>query len=331
MKRAILYIIGIALCLQSCHRESHPNNPDAGAYTISMAPTSVQGASRALINGIDDLQNLGFVVYGHSTAGDNKQQVFEGDNVTYDTAEKAWGYADEDTELRYWNAAADYSFGAYAPQMVGVTETETDDIITSLSIPLPQWQQVNGCETDLIVATSQGAATDYLMAGGTVNLAFNHVYARLIVKLVKDMPTMNTYTLTSLHYGKESSLVPQSIETTYTFDYTNGNSSWVETGKRAAYEAYSGNGEVTITEQTFADHLIIPHEINGGLPIQVSYKIGNNPHSSWVETGQTTFEAGKVYTYTLRFEGGNVLTISPVEIQEWDDVEDVNDNPVYNW
>ena len=326
MKRAILYIIGIALCLQSCHRDSHPCNPDAGAYTISMAPTSVQGASRALINGIDDLQTIGFVVYGHSAAGDNKQQVFDGNEVTYDTGEKAWGY----TDTKYWNSAAEYSFGAYAPQ-TSVTKNITNDIITSLSFNLPQWQQVNGSETDFIVATSQGAAESYLMAGGTVNLAFSHVYARLIVKLVKDMPTVNTYTLTSLRYGKESCMVPQSIQTTYTFDFTNGYSSWVETGARTDFEAYSGNGEVTITEQTFADHLVIPHNLNGGLPIQVGYKIGNNSHNTWVETGQTTFEAGKVYTYTLRFEGGNVLTISPVEIQDWDDVEDVNDNPVYNW
>lgn len=330
--RYIYILIGIALCLQGCHRESHPNNPDAGAYAISMAPTSVS-ASRALINDLTDLQTTGFVVYGHSTASSDKQQVFAGDNVTFDNGE--WGYADEDTELRYWDATADYCFGAYAPQMAGVTGTETDDIITSLSIPLPQWQQVDGNETDLIVATSQGAAEDYLMAGGTVNLAFNHVYAQLTVEIVRNAFLRNEYRLRSLAYKD----VPASEDGSYTLDYTTTtpDNSGVDVAMETdsvVIRPYAVEGvlvENEVTEATRFKYMVVPFDAQRAEGFRITLRYTNNgtEHYAVVNSGLTALEAGSSYTLRLSFDNGADI-LPTVELQKWTS-EDTSDDEMFNW
>ena len=331
--RYIYILIGIALCLQSCHRESHPNNPDAGVYAISMVPTSVQGASRALINSIDDLQTTGFVVYGHSAAGDNKQQVFGGDEVTFDSDEAVWSYTDGDTEPKYWNAAADYSFGAYAPQMAGVTKTETDDIITSLSIPLPQWQQVDGSETDLIVATSQGAAERYLMAGGTVNLDFSHVYAQLTVEIVRNAFLRNEYRLRSLAYKD----VPASGNGSYTLDYTTPANSGVDVAMETdsvVIRPYAVEGvlvENEVTEATRFKYMVVPFDAQRaeGFRITLRYTNSGTEHYAVVNSGLTALEAGSSYTLRLSFDNGADI-LPTVELLEWT-TEDTSDDEMFNW
>ena len=326
-----IYIVAIAFLLQGCHRESHPNNPDAESYAISMAPTSVQGASRALINGIDDLQNLnlGFVVYGHSTAGDNKQQVFDGDNVTYDTGEGAWGYADEDTELRYWNAAADYCFGAYAPQMDedDVTENNANGITSSITIKnLPQWQQIDGSETDLIVATSQGTAESYLRDGGTVNLAFNHVYAQLEVQVVKDVTLLKDYTLTGLTY---SNIPSEDGMASYTLDYTTPASRWdnISTDEANTISVFSGNAEIDNegTETTYK-HLVVP--FSSTIKVSLTYTVGGSDIPGGAEVA-LTLNPGQKTVLTLTISSTNSIT-PELYIAEWEE-ENIDDDPKYNW
>lgn len=324
--RYIYIIIGIALCLQSCHRESHPNNPDADAYAISMVPTSVQGASRALINGIDDLQDLGFVVYGHSTASSDKQQVFAGDKVTFDNGE--WGY----TDTQYWNAAATYCFGAYAPKMAGVTETETDDIITSLSIPLPQWQQVDGSETDLIVATSQDAAERYLAGGGTVNLAFNHVYAQVEIQVVKGEALVNSYRLKSLTLSG----VPSTDGTaTYTLDFTTttpAQSAWSGITE-GTYTVFTGTATIGTTADatTTFTRLVVPFEGTANIGLTYTAGAGDIDDASYPKDIDVDLDlvAGEKTVLTLTINSANEVD-PQLHIAQWEH-EEIEEDYKTNW
>ena len=293
-----------------------------------MAPTSVQGASRALINNIADLQEDGFVVYGHSTAGDNKQQVFTGDEVTYD--EEAWGY----TDTKYWNSAAEYSFGAYAPQMEDVTKNyEKDGIITSLSFTLPQWQQVDGNETDLIVATSQDAAEKYLRDGGTVNLAFNHVYAQLTVEIVRNAFLRNEYRLRSLAYKD----VPASGNGSYTLDYTAPKNSGVDIAMETdsvVIRPYAVEGvlvENEVTEATRFKYMVVPFDAQRaeGFRITLRYTNSGTEHYAVVNSGLTALKAGSSYTLRLSFDNGADI-LPTVELQKWT-TEDTSDDEMFNW
>lgn len=321
-----IYIIGIAFLLQGCRKGSHPSTPDTESYAISMAPTSVS-ASRALINDLTDLQTTGFVVYGHSTASSDKQQVFAGDNVTFDNDE--WGY----TDTKYWNAAATYCFGAYAPQMAGVTGTETDDIITSLSIPLPQWQLVDGNEKDFIVATSQDAAENYLRDGGTVNLAFNHVYAQLTVEIVRNAFLRNEYRLRSLAYKD----VPASGNGSYTLDYTPPENSGVDVAMETdsvVIRPYAVEGvlvENEVTEATRFKYMVVPFDAQRaeGFRITLRYTNSGTEHYAVVNSGLTALKAGSSYTLRLSFDNGADI-LPTVELLEWT-TEDTSDDEMFNW
>lgn len=332
-----IYIIGIAFLLQGCRRESHPSTPDTESYAISMSPSTVRGGARAIIENVGDLQGLGsFGVYGYKVASWGKQQVFGAQEVTYDDGDGVWEYA---PIKKYWDRSAAYYFGAYAPHGLAIEEaTDEDGIVTGFTIKnLPQWQKVDDSVIDVIVATSKGQATDYINTnGGTVNLAFNHIYARLVVKLVKNAKLVSTYTLNSLTYGRnvgaDVRLLPAETNTTYSLNYTSGTGTMPLSGEKSLFPACTTASEVTTEEVVFADHLLIPNTVDGaGLPIVVDYKIESSNFTSLVETAQKEFEAGKVYTYTLKFESGYLLTLESVSVQDWDDVEDVNDDPVYNW
>ena len=147
-----IYIIGIAFLLQGCRKESHPSTPDTKSYAISMSPSEVMNGTRALIGDVADLQDQGFKVYGYKEVkAADREQVFDGQEVTY---RSNWEYS----PIRYWDYVADYYFAAYAPANVQVTSS-TDGNQT-LTFTLPNWQAIDG--TDIIVATSQGPATEYL-------------------------------------------------------------------------------------------------------------------------------------------------------------------------
>lgn len=323
--------------LQGCRKESHPNTPDTEVDVISMAPSAVKGGSRALVNNVSELRDGGwFGVYGYKVASWGRQQVFANQAVTYDDDADAWGYA---PLTKYWDRTASYYFGAYAPQGLTVEDVaDGEGIVTGFTIKnLDQWQKVDDNVIDAIVATSKGKATDYInTSAGTVNLTFNHIYARLVVKLVKKEGLVSTYTLNSLTYGinegSDVRLLPAIASTDYTFDYTTGTGTMPLAGEKNLFAACTTAGEVTSSEQIFADHLLIPNTVDGaGLPIVVDYNIESSNFVSLVETAQKEFEPGKVYTYTLKFESGYILTLESVSIQDWDDVEDIEDYPVYNW
>ena len=332
--RYIYIIIGVALCLQSCHKESHPSNPETENYAISMAPTSV-GTSRTPINDIDDLKKVnGFVVYGHSTVKNSdgsktQKKVFDNEAVTYKDSEEAWGY----TNTQYWNLAADYCFGAYAPQMTGVTENSTTSgIITSLTFGnLPQWQAYDNNATDLIVATSQGAATDYLYGSGSVDLEFQHAYAQLEVKVIKDVTLTKDYQLTGLTY---SNIPHKDGETSYTLDYTTPeNSEWdvIISNEANTLPAFSGSAVIDDkgTNTTF-NHLVVP--FSSQFQVSVAYTVSEGTQSTSVSGSATVDLAltpGQKMVLTLSIS--STYKITPVlQIAEWEPV-DIDEDDKFNW
>lgn len=314
-----IYIIGIAFLLQGCRKGSHPSTPDTESYAISMAPTSVS-ASRALINDLTDLQTTGFVVYGHSTASSDKQQVFDGDNVTFDNGE--WGY----TDTQYWNTAATYCFGAYAPQM-GVTEN--NDITNSLSIGLPQWQLVDGNETDLIVATSQGTAESYLMKGGTVNLDFHHALAQFEVQVVKDATLINSYTLREVTYHN----VPNSNNgtATYTLNYTEDTNTWSGITYDIPFTPFNGSAPISDKENeaiTFT-HLTVPFAERD---ITITLTYSTNGSSEKIEKSANiplALTAGEKTVLKLTLNSAAVI-VPELHIAQWEE-EEIEEDYKTNW
>ena len=323
-----IYIIGIAFLLQGCNRESHPSTPDAEPYAISMSPSAV---TRALIDDVADLRTTGFKVYGYKEdKAAFRQQIFTDQVVNYDGG---WKY----TPTRYWDRVANYCFAAYAPATLnGIEVANTTTGNQTLTFTLPQWKKIDGSETDLIVATSKGAATSYLDNGGVVDMAFNHVYAQLTVVVLRNAFLVNEYRLKTLAYKD----MPANESTTYTLNYTDGISvmntkKMVEASDSVMIRLDDGEGALikeVATDGTLFKYLVVPSSTTqpGGFRITLRYTIGGVGQYAVVSSGISELEAGKSYVLRLSFDSGANI-VPKVTMQEWVDEEIPDDDDMYNW
>lgn len=311
-----IYIIGIALCLQACH-----SNLETEEMAIGMAATSVESTTRALINSAAYLNSFRVDAYKEGTSN---EQVFSKHLV--ERGGEGWTYS----PVRYWDRKATYYFGAYSPENAVVNSTETKGVLT---ISAPNWQAINGNETDIVVATSQGAATGYIgVDAGTVKFDFAHILAQLEVQIVRNATLVNTYTLTGLSYKQ----VPEDAGTTaYTLNYTTPTSSAMATPTMGSKVVHSGTAIVVDPEakpQTTFTHLLVPFSTQekGGMLVAVTYKVGSGePTTIDVKTNISTLEAGKRYVLTLTFNSGANI-IPNLSVCGWAE-EKVEEDDKYNW
>ena len=325
-----IYIKGIAFLLQGCRKESHPSTPDTETYAISMSPSEVS-STRALINSVANLRTVGFKVYGYKEDKHAfRQQIFTDQEVSYDAG---WKY----TPTRYWDRVSNYCFAAYAPATltnVAVANTTTGN--QTLTFTLPQWQKRDGTETDLIVATSKGAATSYLDKGGVVDLAFSHVYAQLTVVVLRNAFLASEYRLKALAYKD----MPANVQTTYALNYTEG-TSVMNTQMLGADESVfmrsddgGAGAEIlsTATDATRFNYLVVPSTTtqSGGFRITLDYTINGKLYNAVVSSGLSELKAGSSYVLRLSFDNG--ADIKPtVQMEEWVNEEIPDDDDMYNW
>ena len=335
--RSYIYMmLGVAaLALQGCNKDSHPSTPDMADYAISMSASKVVDGTRALIEDVADLQNIGFKVYGYKTDKAGKQQVFAGEEVTYG-ATNGWQYS----PIRYWDRVANYTFAAYAPATLPtyVQVTHTTGANQTLGITVPNWQAIDGTETDVIVATSQGEAADYLdLHNGTVRLDFEHILAQLEVQIVRNATLVNTYTLTGLSYKQVlegDGNNDDNNKSDYTLNYATPSSSVMNstaTGTKAVYSGAVVVDPEAKAETTFK-HLVVPFSTQeeGGMLVAVTYKVGSGePTTIDVKTNISTLEAGKRYVLTLTFNSGANI-IPDLSVCGWAEKE-VEEDDKYNW
>lgn len=332
--RKYIYIMmgTVALTLQGCRKDSHPSNPtpDTTQYAIGMAASSVAG-TRALITETADLSE--FAVYGYKQ-GPVNQMVFINQQVTKNG--NGWTYS----PTKYWDRTASYSFAAYAPseQPGGFTYAHNEDTHT-LTFTLPYWQKIDGTETDLIVATSQGAATTYLNThGGQVDLAFDHLYAQLEVQVVRNNLLENEYYLNSLKY---QDVPAEGGNATYTLQYTMPSASMPTSTTDAWMTIYSdGNAKVPPVENeedkenehTTFKYMVVPFTASSaeGFKIDVTYTSGGVQTHAVVNSGLQTLEPNKRYLLQLTINSGADIVTSPVEVLDWVDRE-VDEDDKYNW
>jgi hypothetical protein len=290
---------------------------------ISMAASSVESTTRALINSAAHLQS--FRVDAYKKRDTSVEKIFDLQEITKAGAENpAWTYS----PTRYWDVKCTYYFGAYSPIDAAVSKSTAG----ALTISAPNWQAIDGTEKDIIVATSQGAATDYLNThGGTVKLDFTHILAQLEVKIVRNSMLANTYKLTGLSYAQ----VPVGDGTTaYTLNYTTPENSAMGIAVLGEKDVFNGSEEIypeAKTETTFK-HLIVPFGIQTEKELQVVVEYTVSDVSATpiaVNTGLKALEAGKRYVLTLTFDSGADIKPS-LDVLDWD-TQEVDEDDKYNW
>lgn len=327
-------ILGIALSFVACSSDSTDEPLNGPSPAIGFFSNQIEEiGTRALVT-VDSLKSQNIGVYGYKKKADDTDHMRVFDNTELSHNGSSWNY----TPLRYWDLSRSYSFLAYIPYGTNIVEYgKYTDILTFKDIP--QWQKIDGSETDYLVASSKGSAVDYITtSSGTVNLEFKHIYAQLLVCVAKNIlgASTNTHTITGLRFGE----VPSTPKCTYLHDTNDAANSKV-TSERT-------NGEITFLDkdndsddivatsepQTMAHYLVAPFATQNNASLYIDYTVSDGSNTTThdnvkVDIGKIDFKSNNKYTYVLRFEAGKPILVSIAEVKEWES-EEVTDE-VYNW
>ena len=335
-------LTGITFCLATCGSDDTVTSEQETEQAIGFFSNRIEEiGTRALITD-DNLKNQAIGVYGYKKKTDNTDHflVFDNTKLTYTSY---WYYAPQ----KYWDRTRSYSFMAYIPHGSNTefvynsgTSKYTDQLLFK---DIPQWQKIAGSETDYLVAYSTNSAEEYLTTHhGTVNLQFSHIYAQLLISVVKTMSAGTTeHKITGMRLVSDAADIPTTQTCTYQYDAkTAGNCGVSSTRTLASSFTFLDNGsaadDVTVLAEAtpLAHYLVAPFTTADNLQLYLDYTVteGSNitTHNDVpVAIEIKEFKSNYKYTYVLRFETGKPVTLSVVEVKQWEQVE-VTDE-VYNW
>ena len=335
-------ILGIALSFIACSSDSTDEPLNGPSPAIGFFSNQIEEiGTRALVT-VDNLKSQKIGVYGYKKKADDTDHMLVFDNTELSHTGSSWNY----TPLRYWDLSRSYSFLAYIPYGTNIVDTTGiyTDILTFKEIP--QWQKIDGSETDYLVASSKGSAVDYITnKNGTVNLEFKHIYAQLLVCVAKNTlgASTNTHTITGLRFGESSSSeseIPIIQNCTYLHDTNNAANSKVTSERTYGVITFldkdnaSDDSVATSEPKTMAHYLVAPFATENNASLYIDYKISDGSNTTThddvkVDIGKIDFKSNNKYTYVLRFESGKPISVKIVEVKDWESVE-VTDE-VYNW
>ena len=337
-------ILGIALSFVSCSSDSTDEPLNGPSPAIGFFSNQIEEiGTRALVTD-DNLKSQNIGVYGYKKKADDTDHMLVFDNTELSHNGSSWNY----TPLRYWDLSRSYSFLAYIPYGTNIVEygyeTATGkytDILTFKEIP--QWQKIDGSETDYLVASSKGSAVDYITnKNGTVNLEFKHIYAQLLVCVAKNTlgASTTTHTITGLRFGEAAGEIPSTPKCTYLHDTNNAANSKVTSERTYGVITFldkdnaSDDSVATSEPKTMAHYLVAPFATQNNASLYIDYTISDGSNTTThdnvkVDIGKIDFKSNNKYTYVLRFESGKPISVKIVEVKDWESVE-VTDE-VYNW
>lgn len=339
------FLGSLAMAFYACGSDDTETGAQETEQAIGFFSNRIEEiGTRALISD-DNLKNQAIGVYGYKKKTDNTDHflVFNNTKLTYTSY---WYYAPQ----KYWDRTRSYSFMAYIPWEESNEESNVvygddgtskfTDVLTFNDIP--QWQKIDGTETDYLVASSANTADNYINNHGTVYLEFKHIYAQLLISVKKDVigSSTTTNTITGLRLGEASGEIPGVQNCTYLHDANNADNSKVTSARTNAEVTFLDKGdssddiEAVSDIKPLANYLVAPFATSNSASLYIDYTISDGVNTSAhnnveVELGKIDFKSNNKYTYVLRFEAGKPISVKAVEVKEWESVE-VTDE-VYNW
>lgn len=165
---------------------------------------------------------------------------------------------------------------------------------------------------DLMSARAEGASK----SSPTVNLQFKHRLTKLFFNIEGDVNTDGINATISNQYTKIQ------------YDILNDKLLIADgSGKENIVMKYWNQGT-----NRFVEAIVLPNEEgNAAEDRQLTFKLNEKIFNATI-SNSTTFEAGKKYTYTVKFEttpSGNInVSITGVSIKNWDDINDSEGNTI---
>ena len=346
--RHISYCLIASLLLVACRKESHPITPDEPQeqYAISLsASSSAMTTSRAIVDSESALQNTTLGVFAYKQLADGtKVSVFDNTEVSYDDDNEVWTY----TGTKYWDRTAHYYFVSYSPRQ---DENINFSDAGRLEInKIPNWQEINGGETDYIVANHNGKAEGgYITPNGVraVPLDFKHILCQLEVRVAKNAFLSSEYTLSGISYtnvplmggsANYTCLLPGKDANGGVREEAEGDMALLdEAGISRIEQQMAQLSNVTVpsdpdeNKSTTIKHLVVPFNTNTAenIKITLDYKVnGQERDDAVVDTQLKELTENKRYVLTLTFNSGADIKTS-LKILDWEDEE--VDEDKYNW
>ena len=349
MKKSVKYILISALlaaAVTACRKDDPAEVGETISFRAEASDADNVAATKATKTVASNLTDNPFGVYGVYTdtkGGASGTNVFDNSSalkVTYNTSTSNWEYTRTgDKPKYYWKRNQYYRFRAYHPYSASVETggSDADKILINYRIIQDQY--------DLLVAFStRHPATD---SKGTkrVPMNFQHALSALRFRVAFDssVDEGTTDTLTEFHIN--GVMAAGMLKYTHTGDYLTEKIEWDADAFDSSTTFYQSTTQrtfgvynpdkpavsvepVDIYGSSDADNIVfaIPQTCsdpdNGDTTIHFKTTGGGDVDNTAV-LPTLTWEAGKIYTYTLLIRKSSVEVV--VSIKDWNEVQSTVD------
>lgn len=331
-----------AIIMASC---SHDKIESGARISLS---ANLQSQTRGVIASADAMKFDGaaFGVFGYKSFNNLDQKIFNDVKVSYSESSTDWSY----TPKKYWDRNAYYHYLAYWPYGLNVSNNATDHILTISDIP--NWQEADSNAKDVMLASSQMRAVDYLNENsGEVRFTFNHMLSQIVIKAWYFGSRNKKPYITGLSLGSDAKPVAKADGTTaikqkysdifdpvYEGPTVSGNAALLTSASGDAVEQYfdtEPEGTASTARTTMCTWLAAPFgtDATKDVPIKITYKLGEDGNvrdfTGTVPMGY--LKPGNTYVATLKFDtSGDVVNLEAIIVKKWIVGQDIN-SQVYNW
>ena len=260
-----------------------------------------------------------FTLYAHITGTDNT--YISGTRVWCRPADKQWFFrSGEDLITYYWPNNGALNFFAYMPYkdysggknhyVSNIQYSKANGQTFSCALP-----NTNGTVTNNIVTETDDVEFIYAYAENlskqNVNLSFKHPFALIQFKLAT-----GSYRMTV----KEITLGGVDLQGTFS---TLKNGSWTSSNDNTGYTAYIYKripSDAANYNTVFGGpFLMMPQSLDGvTLTLVAERTEGNTPIEKSVNLSGTSWQPGKIYTYTLLYGDNNEEIYYNVAVELWE-------------
>ena len=365
MKKSILTINAMALCLLSCSSGGQddafvqeptpsptPEEPKGMAIAFGGSSNTWQDApttrTDATSKGLEKYYDS-FRVWGDKSEG--SQTVMDAYKAKHNSTENTWEYvgienADINAQqtVKYWDySATDYRFMAYTPaDATGVTTTVTEGKRT---FAVPYTYSDDAVANTMPYVSEMWYATDHTLYGKTVTLTFKPIIAKVRFKFTYP-DDVNTIHITDIKFQDsrgDGTAVPLNDIITATYPVTSsptGSESllgWQEaenpiTGSLVLdtpYEDANDRVHILTADKYGKWYYVPPMNLTSYTqgPYTITARINGKTSTGSVPAAYMQWKAGFQYTYIFKItEAGTYITFIDLQVEQWVDGDNVDNN-----
>lgn len=300
MKKNTCFVMLAALMMAGCSNEVEEQVMDS-----RRVPLQINGDINMLMTrAADDHWDANDAIGVYMVSADNSI-VGDVSNYRYVVIDKDNGNFSPDGE-------ANTAYFPESDDVVNVVAYYPQGNVVENKLSLDLANQDEQPRIDLMSAKAEGASKN----NPTINLGFKHRLTKLFFEIEGDVNTDGIYAAIDNQY------------TDIQYDILNDKLLIAEGSEKEEIVMKYWN----LDNYRFTEAIVLPNEENNSaVDRKLTFKLNEKIFNATI-SNSTTFEAGKKYTYKVKFEqtsSGNInVSITGVSIKNWDDINDSEGNTI---